>query len=144
MFDECSSLAICAEDTVARSILHVYLLLTVIYAADGQSSAADPRCVYTFNVPASECGQTPGSSVDDQVWKNSVIAMQAQVHQLASVTSKLTNDNRKLARVVESLQRELANSNTGMTKMFSPGPAVETFFVGSIHMVPSLANISLF
>ena len=100
--------------------------------------------MYTFNVPSSECGQTPGSSVDDQVWKNSVIALQAQVKQLASVTSKLTSDNRKLARVVESLQRKLANSNTGMTKMFSPGTAVETFFVGSIHMVPSLANISLF
>ena len=129
---------------MARSILPVYLILTVIHAADGQSTAVDPHCVYTFNLPACECGQTPGCSVDDQVWKNSVIALQSQVQQLASVTSKLTSDNRKLTRAVENLQRELVNSNTGMTKLFSPGPAVETFFVGSMHMVSSLANISLF
>ena len=113
---------------MARSILHLCLLLTIIY---GQSNAAAPRCVYTFNVPASGCDQTPGSSVDDLVWKNSVIQLQAQVQQLARVINELTSDNRKLTRDVENLQKKLASSNTGRTKMSQ-----------ILHAVPALEIVS--
>jgi len=92
---------------MARSIIHACILVSVINVIHGQSTSADPRCVYTFNVPTSDCGQTPGPSVDDLMWKNSVIALQAQVKQLASDVKQLTSNNKQLA----SDNKQLASDN---------------------------------
>ena len=82
---------------MARSIIHAYILVSVIYVTAGQSTSADPHCVYMFKVPTSDCGQTPGPSVDDQLLKSSVIALQAQVKQLTSDNKQLAGDNNQLA-----------------------------------------------
>ncbi|KAK2174306.1 hypothetical protein NP493_812g02034 [Ridgeia piscesae] len=82
---------------MATSIIHACILVSVIYVTFGQSTSADPRCVYTFHVPTSDCGQTPGPGVDDQLLKSSVIALQAQVKQLASDSKQLASDNKQLA-----------------------------------------------
>ena len=79
------------------SILHMCLLLTV-YGSDGQSTSADPRCVYTFNVPTSDCVQTPGPSVDDQLLKGSVVALQEQFKQVVTDVRDLRDRNDKLER----------------------------------------------
>ena len=81
--------------------------MSVIHVTAGQSTSADPRCVYTFNVPTSDCGQTPGPSVDDPLLKSLVIALQAQVKQLASDNKQLASDNKQLASDV----KQLANDN---------------------------------
>ena len=107
---------------MARSIIHACILVSVIYMTAGQSTSADPRCVYTFNVPTSDCGQTPGPSVDDQIWKSSVIALQAQVKQLASDNKQLANDVRALREQndkqdseLRNLKKERPNSDPGRT-----------------------------
>ena len=79
-------------------ILTLSLLTSVLCTTRGQSTAGDNSdCVYSFRVPKSDCGQTPGPSVDDQIWKSSVIALQAQVSQLVTGNRQLTNDNKQLA-----------------------------------------------
>ena len=88
--------------------------MSVIYVTVGQSTSADPHCVYTFNVPTSDCGQTPGPSVDDLMWKNSVIALQAQVKQLARDNKQLASDNKQLSSDNKQLAndtKQLANDN---------------------------------
>ena len=99
---------------MARSIIYACILVSVIYVTAGQSTSADPHCVYTFKVPTSDCGQTPGPSVDDLMWKNSVIAMQAQVKQLASDYQQLVSDNKQLAsdnKQLASDNKQLASAN---------------------------------
>ena len=110
----------CVEDAMARSILRVCLLLTVMHVTDGQSTSADRRCVYMFNVPESNCDQTPGPSVDDQLLKSHVIALQAQLKLMASDMrvmqehiEKLDSDNKQLVNDVDNLKKERPNSNTG-------------------------------
>ena len=100
---------VCVEYGMARLVLQVSLLLTVIKMTDGQSTSADPRCVCTVNVPTSGCGQTQGPSVDDQLLKSHVIALQAQIKQLASD--------------VENLKKERSNCNTGRTNTLLTGSA---------------------
>ena len=102
---------------MARLVLRTCLLLTVIHLTDGQSTSADPRCVYTFNVPPSDCGQAPGPSVDDQLLKSHVIALQAQVKQMANDMKVMREQNDKLASDVEKLKNDRPNSNTGRTNM---------------------------
>ena len=99
------------------SVLHMCLLLTV-YGSDGQSTSADPRCVYTFNVPTSDCAQTPGPSVDDQLLKGYVIALQEQfkqvvtdVRDLRERNDKLERDNKKLMSDVENLKKDTHSGN---------------------------------
>ena len=92
---------------MARAIVHACILVSVIYVTAGHSTSVDPRCVYTFNVPTSDCGQTPGPSVDDQLLKSSVIALQAQVKQLASDNKQLASDNKQLASDVKQLTSDM-------------------------------------
>ena len=92
-----------------------------MYLTDGQSTSADRRCVYTFNVPENDCAQTPGPSVDDQIWKSSVIALQTQfklmvkeMRVMGEHIDKLTSDNEKLVNVSNTLasdNKQLASDN---------------------------------
>ena len=92
---------------MARLVLYVSLLLIIIHMTEGQSTSADPRCVCTVNVPTSGCGQTQGPSVEDQLLKSHVIALEAQIKQLVSD--------------VENLKKERPNSNTGRTNTLLTG-----------------------
>ena len=66
---------------MAKSIVHVSVLMVVLCVSDGQSTTTeDSHCSYTFKVPAGDCGQTPG---EDQFMKSSVIALRDQVKFLA-------------------------------------------------------------
>ena len=86
-------------------ILSLSLLLSVVCVTHGQSTAGDNSgCVYSFKVPTSDCAQTPGPSVDDQIWKSSVIALQEQVRQLTSDMRVLREHNNKLVSDVGRLQ----------------------------------------
>ena len=102
---------------MARWIIHECILVSVIYVTAGQSTSADPRCVYTFNVPTSDCGQTPGPSVDDQLLKSSVIALQAQVKQLASDNKQLASDNMQLASDVKQLTSDVKTLREHIDKL---------------------------
>ena len=82
------------------------LLLTFTYWSDGQSTSADPLCVYTFNVPTSDCAQTPGPSVDDQLLKGYVVALQEQFKQVVTDMRDLRERNDKLEREVENLKKD--------------------------------------
>ena len=69
--------------------------------------------MYTFNVPTSDCAQTPGPSVDDQLLKGYVIALQEQfkqvvtdVRDLRERNDKLERDNKKLMNDVENLKKD--------------------------------------
>ena len=127
------------------SVLHMCLLLTV-YGSDGQSTSADPRCVYTFNVPTSDCAQTPGPSVDDQLLKGYVIALQEQfkqvvtdVRDLRERNDKLERDNKKLMSDVENLKKDTHSGNMmlwGWSHMGWPGSVVTpTDIVSTIKIV---------
>ena len=95
-------------------ILSVSLLLSVVCVIHGQSTAGDNSgCVYSFKVPTSDCAQIPGPSVDDQIWKSSVIALQEQVRQLTSDMRVLREHNNKLVSDVGNLQTKLATVATG-------------------------------
>ncbi|KAI0239761.1 hypothetical protein LSAT2_009483 [Lamellibrachia satsuma] len=92
-----------------------------MHLTDGHSTSADRRCVYMFNVPESDCDQTPGPSVDDQLLKSHVIALQAQLKLMASDMrvmqehiEKLDSDNKQLVNDVNNLKKERPNSNTGI------------------------------
>ena len=81
-----------------------------MYLTDGQSTSVDRRCVYTFNVPENDCAQTPGPSVDDQVLKSFVMALQTQfrlmvkeVRAMGEHIDKLKSDNEKLVNVSDTL-----------------------------------------
>ena len=74
-------------------ILSLSLLLSVVCVTHGQSTAGDNSgCVYSFKVPTSDCAQTPGPSVDDQILRNSVLALQEQVKQLVSEVRNLNKE----------------------------------------------------
>ena len=60
------------------------LLLTLLHMSDGQRTLVDSRCVYTFNVPASDCSQTPDSNGEVEVVKSLAVGLQAQVTLLVS------------------------------------------------------------
>ena len=95
-------------------ILSLSLLLPVVFITHGQSTAGDNSgCVYSFKVRTSDCAQTPGPSVDDQIWKSSVIALQEQVRQLTSDMRVMREHNNKLVSDVGSLQTKLARVTTG-------------------------------
>ena len=91
---------------MVRPVILSCVLLAVMYLTDGQSTSSDRRCVYTFNVPENECAQTPGPSVDDQLVKSSVIALQTQfklmvkeMRVMGEHIDKLTSDNEILVNV---------------------------------------------
>ena len=74
-------------------ILSLSLLLSVVCVTHGQSTAGDNAgCVYSFQVPTSDCAQTPGPSVDDQILRNTVLALQEQVKQLVSEVRNLKKE----------------------------------------------------
>ena len=82
---------------MARPIAQFFLLLTVLCESGGQSSTSvDSRCVYMFNVPASECGQTPDSNTDVEVVKSLAVGLQAQIKQLVNEVRQLRDDNVKM------------------------------------------------
>ena len=95
-------------------ILSLSLLLSIVCVTHGQSTAGDSGCVYSFKVPTSGCAQTPSPSVDDQIWKSSVIALQEQVRQLTSDMRVLREHNNKLVSDVGNLQTKLATVTTGI------------------------------
>ncbi|KAK2153185.1 hypothetical protein NP493_2341g00002 [Ridgeia piscesae] len=97
-------------------ILSLSLVLSVVCVTHGQSTAGDNSgCVYSFKVPTSDCAQTPGPSVDDQIWKSSVIALQEQVRQLTSDMRVLREHNNKLVSDVGRFtdKTESHHSSTG-------------------------------
>ena len=100
---------------MARSIIHACILVSVIYVTAGQSTSADPRCVYTFNVPTSDCGQTPGPSVDDQLLKSHVIALQVQMKQMASDMRAMREHIDKQDSELRNLKKERPTSDPGRT-----------------------------
>ena len=74
-------------------VLSLCLLLPVVCVTHGQSTAGDNSgCVYSFKVPTSDCAQTPGPRVDDQILRNSVLALQEQVKQLVSEVRNLKKE----------------------------------------------------
>ena len=74
-------------------ILSLSLLLSVVCVTHGQSTAGDNSgCVYSFKVPTSDCAQTASPSVDDQILRNSVLALQEQVKQLVSEVKNLKKE----------------------------------------------------
>lgn len=84
-------------------------------------SRENSGCVYTFNVPASYCGHTLGSSgADDRLWK-SFFALQTQFNELRreerAHDEKLANDNEKLAKEVVNLQKQLASIMSGNNRV---------------------------
>ena len=108
-----------ADGTMAWSVLYMCLLLTFTYWSDGQSTSADPRCVFTFNVPTCDCAQTPGPSLDDQLLKGYVIALQEQfkqvvtdVRDLRERNDKLERDNKKLMSDVENFRKDTHSGKT--------------------------------
>ena len=73
--------------------LSLSLLLSVVCVTHGQSTAGDNSgCVYSFKVPTSDCAQTPSPSVDDQILRNSVLALQEQVKQLVTEVRNLKKE----------------------------------------------------
>ena len=60
-------------------------------SVDGHS-----RCVYTFNVPACECGQTPDSNTDVELMKSVTVGLQAQIKLLVNEVRQLRDDNVKM------------------------------------------------
>ena len=87
-----------------------------MYLTDGQSTSAERRCVYTFNVPENDCAQTPGPSVDEQLLKSSVIALQTQfklmvkeMRVMGEHIDKLTSDNKALQERNDKQDSELRN-----------------------------------
>ncbi|KAK2180771.1 hypothetical protein NP493_428g02018 [Ridgeia piscesae] len=104
---------------MASCVLHLLSFVYVVIMTHAQSTRSEyPGCVCTVNVPPSDCGQRSRPSVDVQLLKSSVIALQEQVVTLAS-------DNRKLADDVGDLRRELSKSNTGtINQASSTGGAV--------------------
>ena len=82
---------------MARQVAQFVLLLVVLCESGGQSTTSvDSRCVYTFNVPASECGQTPDSNTDVEVVKSLAVGLQAQIKQLVYEVRQLRDDNVKM------------------------------------------------
>ena len=92
---------------MASCVIRFLLFVYVVFTTHAQSTRSEyPGCVCTVNVPPSDCGQRSCPSVDVQLLRSSVVALQEQVVTLAS-------DNRKLAADVGHLRRELSNSNAG-------------------------------
>ena len=88
------------SDKMAASTACCVLLLALLLTTDGQSTTStDSRCVYSFNVAATDCSQTPDSNVEVQVVKSLAVGLQAQVKQLVSE--------------LRDLRAELAKSKTG-------------------------------
>ena len=125
-------------------------LLLTVYGSDGQSTSVDPRCVYTFNVPTSECAQAPGPSIDDQLLKGSVVALQEQFKQvvtdmrdLRERNDKLERDNKKLMSDNEKLMSDVENlkkdTHSGKLSSFTHGvtwwPSDPTDMVSVINIV---------
>ena len=97
---------------MARMTAHFVLLLAVLCEADSQSTTSvDSRFVYTFNVPASDCGQVPDSNTDVQVLKSLAVAQQAQIKQLVTEVRELREDN------VE-IKQQLAASRPGRFEFY--------------------------
>ena len=95
-------------------ILSLRLLLSVVCVTHGQSTAGDNSgCVYSFKVPTSDYAQTPGPSVDDQLLKSSVIALQTQSKQMANELRDVRAHNVKLSNDVGVLQTKLAVVSAG-------------------------------
>ena len=79
---------------MATPVAQFVLFLVVLCESGGQSTTSvDSRCVYTFNVPASECGQTPDSNTDVEVVKSLAVGLQAQIKLLVNEVRQLRDDN---------------------------------------------------
>ena len=89
---------------MAKSIIHVGILLVVLCVADGQSTTSeDSHCSYSFKVPAGDCSQTPR---EDQLLKSSVMALQAQVRLQAEQLKNVPLDIVKLVNDVNDIRAE--------------------------------------
>ncbi|KAI0234905.1 hypothetical protein LSAT2_014724 [Lamellibrachia satsuma] len=94
---------------MAKSNLHIGILLVIFCVADGQSTTSeDVHCSYTFNVPAADCSQT---LVDDQLIRSLLIALQGQVKLLAGKQEELTEENVRLRQKIATIEADAANSN---------------------------------
>ena len=103
---------------MASYVLRLLSFVYVVFTTHAQSTRSEyPGCVCTVNVPPSDCGQRSCPSVDVQLLRSSVVALQEQVVTLASDNRKLADDNRKLADDVGNLRRELSNSNKGTVNL---------------------------
>ncbi|KAI0242897.1 hypothetical protein LSAT2_010609 [Lamellibrachia satsuma] len=96
---------------MARMIAHFILLLAILCEADSQSTSVDSRCVFTFNVTASNCGAVPDSNTDVEVLKSLAVAQQAQIKQLVNEVRELREDNVKI-------KQQLAASRPGRLEFF--------------------------
>ena len=95
-------------------ILSLSLLLSVVCVTHGRSTTGyNSGCVYSFKVPTSDCAQTPSPSVDDQIWKSSVIALQTQFKQMANELRDVRAHNVKLSNDMGVLETKLATVTAG-------------------------------
>ena len=95
---------------MAKSNLHVGILLVIFCVADGQSTTSeDVHCSYTFNVPAADCSQT---LVDDQLIRSLLIALQGQVKLLAGKQEELTEENVRLRQKITTIEAGNTEENT--------------------------------
>lgn len=93
-----------------KSTVFVITLLAILTAAFGQTTTStDSRCTYMFNVPASECSQTSGSSVDDQLLKSSVVGIQAQIKSLVNELKDVRAKNDKMTNELRDIRNENEN-----------------------------------
>ena len=100
-------------DKMATLTVCCVLLMALLHICDGQSTTStDSRCVYSFNVAATDCRQTPESNVEVQVVKSLAVGLQAQVKQLVSE--------------LKDLRAELTKSKTGKKSSF--------VYINSFHL----------
>lgn len=86
-----------------RSTAFVVISLAVLTVAFGQSTTSfDSRHTYTFNVPASECSQTSGSSA--LLLESSVIGIQAQIKILVKELKHVQADSDILDREIRDVR----------------------------------------
>ena len=92
---------------MARQVAQFVLLFAILRESGAQSTTAvDSRCVYTFNVPASECGQTPDSNTDVEVVKSLALGLQAQIKLLVNEVRQLRDDNVKMKEVNAKIKED--------------------------------------
>ena len=97
---------------MAKPVAQFVLLLTILCESDGQSTTSvDSRCVYMFNVPASECGQTSDSNSNFELVKSVAVGLQAQIKQLVDEVRQLKEDNVKMKEDNAKIKQQLAGRN---------------------------------
>ena len=103
---------------MARPVAQFVLLLAVLCESGGQSTTSvDSRCVYMFNVPASECGQTPDSNTDVEVVKSLAVGLQAQIKLLVNEVRQVRDDNVKMKDDNDKMKEEILKMKEDNNKM---------------------------